>query len=111
MPSTDTVRSFLDPRHLDVADEILRFAQREIASLPVPSGDAAARVQARDLLGILGRGGWCGYAVESAWGGQPSGPDLRALCLIRETLAAVSPLADSVFALQGLGIHALDPGR
>lgn len=29
--------------------------------------------------------------------------DLRALCLIRETLAAASPLADAVFALQALG--------
>lgn len=103
MPCTDTVRSFLEPRHLDVADEIHSFAQREIAGLPVPDGDAAARVQARELLEILGQGGWCGYAVESVWGGQHSGPDLRALCLIRETLAAASPLADSVFALQGLG--------
>lgn len=103
MPCTDTVRAFLEPRHLEVAKEVRSFTQREIAVLPVPGGDAAARVQARDLLGILGRGGWCGYAVEPAWGGQDSGPDLRSLCLIREALAAASPLADSVFALQGLG--------
>jgi acyl-CoA dehydrogenase len=31
--------------------------------------------------------------------------DVRALCLVREALAYVSPLADSVFAVQGLGSH------
>lgn len=103
MPCTTTVRSFLEPRHLDVVADVEAFAQREIAELPAPSGDAAARVQARDILGMLGRDGWCAHAIESAWGGIDGGPDLRACCLIRETLAAASPLADSVFALQCLG--------
>lgn len=103
MPDLETVGSFLAPRHGEIARDVTAFARREIAPLPVPSGDAAARVQARDLLAILGRGGWCRQAVEAAWGGAPDGPDLRACCLIREALAAVSPLADSVFALQGLG--------
>ena len=31
--------------------------------------------------------------------------DVRALCLVRETLAYASPLADSIFAVQGLGVH------
>ncbi|HLL84085.1 MAG TPA: acyl-CoA dehydrogenase family protein, partial [Longimicrobium sp.] len=30
--------------------------------------------------------------------------DLRALCLVREALGQVSPLADSIFAVQGLGV-------
>jgi acyl-CoA dehydrogenase len=33
--------------------------------------------------------------------------DVRALCLVREALAYHSPLADSVFAVQGLGSYAL----
>ena len=103
MPDTATVRSFLDPRHVPLAEEVKAFAHSEIATLPAPTGDAAARVQARDILGILGRRGWGGHAIEAAWGGGDYGPDLRACCLIRETLAAASPLADSVFALQCLG--------
>lgn len=103
MPDSATVRSFLEPRHLPLIDDVEAFARREIVDLPAPSGDAAARVQARDILGMLGRGGWGGHAIEAAWGGAEDGPDLRACCLIRETLAAASPLADSVFALQCLG--------
>ena len=33
--------------------------------------------------------------------------DARALCLAREMLGYVSPRADSIFAVQGLGTHAL----
>jgi acyl-CoA dehydrogenase len=33
--------------------------------------------------------------------------DSRALCLAREMLGYVSPRADSIFAVQGLGVHAL----
>src|SRR5258706_697711 len=33
--------------------------------------------------------------------------DARALCLARELLGYVSPRADSIFAVQGLGVHAL----
>jgi acyl-CoA dehydrogenase len=33
--------------------------------------------------------------------------DSRSLCLVRELLGYVSPRADSIFAVQGLGVHAL----
>ncbi|MEM9493057.1 MAG: hypothetical protein AAGC55_28165, partial [Myxococcota bacterium] len=38
---------------------------------------------------------------------DPSRPaiDIRALCLIREYLGYLSPLADSIFAVQGLGTY------
>ncbi len=42
-------------------------------------------------------------------GGRPmggGGVSVRALCIARERLAYVSPLADAVFAVQGLGSHA-----
>src|SRR4029077_5621335 len=42
-------------------------------------------------------------AVSSAGDGVAETVDLRACCLLREALAAASPLADSVFALQALG--------
>jgi acyl-CoA dehydrogenase len=97
------VRAFLDDRHLALAEEVERFAAEQIAPLPPPPDDATARVQARELLARLGAGGWIGWALPAAHGGHRPEPDLRACCLIREALAAASPLADAVFALQALG--------
>ncbi len=88
------VRAFLEDRHLALADEITAFAATEIAPLEPPEDDDQARLQAREILGRLGASGWCEHAI---------GDDLRACCLIREALAAVSTLADNVFALQRLG--------
>jgi acyl-CoA dehydrogenase len=94
MPDTRAVRAFLEERHVELAVRIVDFSRREILSLPEPADDAAARVQAREILAKLGGAGWLGPILE---------PDLRACALIREALAAASPLADSVFALQALG--------
>ncbi|MEA2695366.1 MAG: acyl-CoA dehydrogenase [Acidobacteriota bacterium] len=103
LPDTSTVRAFLDERHVALAGEVARFAAERVAPLPAPAGDPGAREQARWLLALLGEEGWLGYAVPEAWGGHWPEPDLRACCLIREALAAASPLADAVFALQCLG--------
>ncbi|HUF77607.1 MAG TPA: acyl-CoA dehydrogenase family protein [Thermoanaerobaculia bacterium] len=103
MPETETVRAFLEPRHLELAREAGAFAERELAPLPQPLDDGAARVEARRLLALLGAAGWVRHAVAEADGGAPAGPDSRACCLVREALAAASPLADAVFALQCLG--------
>jgi acyl-CoA dehydrogenase len=102
-PDTSTIRAFLDERHVALAGEVGRFAALRVAPLPAPEGDPGARQQARWLLALLGEEGWLGYAVPEAWGGHWPEPDLRACCLIREALAAASPLADAVFALQCLG--------
>lgn len=40
-----------------------------------------------------------------AWGNGGASVDVRALCIAREAIAYVSPLADSIFAVQGLGSH------
>lgn len=103
MPDTSTVRAFLEDRHLRLATEVAEWARRTIGALPHAQSDAEARVQAREILALIGKAGWFGYAVPSAFGGQADQPDLRACCLIREALASVSPLADLVFAIQGLG--------
>jgi len=94
MPDLGAVRAFLEPHHVDIAHRVGDFVTREIAPLPEPAHDAAARVQARDILGRLGGAGWYAPIAEQ---------HLRDCCLIRETLAAASPLADAVFALQALG--------
>ena len=57
----------------------------------------------RSYVAQLGRAGWLGYAVPRAYGGALESIDLRSLCLIRETLAYRSGLAEFAFAMQGLG--------
>ncbi|MCA9750865.1 MAG: acyl-CoA dehydrogenase family protein [Gemmatimonadetes bacterium] len=95
MSSLDrTVDVFLEPRHVEARARLAEFVAAEIAPLAPPEDDAAARTQARDVLGRLGRAGWFA-AIEAR--------DYRQCCLTREALAAASPLADAVFALQALG--------
>lgn len=95
MRETRAVRAFLEPRHLEFAEQLRTFAERELLPLPAPRDDDAARTQSRELLAMLGAGGWL----------QPiADRDFRACCLAREALAAASPLADHVFALQALGV-------
>ena len=94
MIDTAPIRAFLDDKHVALAERVGEFATRQLAPLPEPSDDAAARHQARDLLGKLGAAGWFQSIADQDW---------RACCLIREALGAASPLADAVFALQALG--------
>lgn len=91
---------FFDDDHRRLADELDGWAGRELGSLAHGDDlDAACR----DIAGRLGRAGWLRYVVPAAFGGARASLDLRSLCLIRETLARHAPLADFVFALQGLG--------
>jgi len=62
----------------------------------------------RDLVARLGAAGWLRYAVGgTGCGGRFDAIDTRAICLLRETLARHSGLADFAFAMQGLGSGAL----
>ena len=103
MTEVATIRAFLEASHHQVADGIASFAGDRLRALPPPEGDDAARRQARQVLTMLGEAGWAQYAVPAEHGGATPKIDLRACCLIREAVAAASPLADAVFALQCLG--------
>jgi acyl-CoA dehydrogenase len=93
----------LRPGPAPLAAEVARFARERVRPRPAPGDDAAARREARALLALLGEAGWCRSAVPAAFGGGPPEVSVAALCAIREALAAASPLADAVFALQALG--------
>src|SRR6266516_504542 len=95
MVDTAPVRAFLDERHLPLAARVSEFAMRQLAPLAEPKDDATARQQARELLRKLGAAGWLEPIRDQDW---------RACCIVREALAAASPLADAVFALQALGV-------
>lgn len=95
MVDTAPVRAFLDDQHVTLAERVGEFADRQLAPLAEPRDDAAARHQARDLLEKLGAAHWFSPIRDQDW---------RACCIVREALAAASPLADAVFALQALGV-------
>ncbi|HEV8509584.1 MAG TPA: acyl-CoA dehydrogenase family protein [Gemmatimonadales bacterium] len=95
MLDTGPVRAFLDEKHLRLAERVDEFATRLLAPLAEPADDKAARQQARALLAKLGAAGWFEPIRDQDW---------RACCIVREALAAASPLADAVFALQALGV-------
>ncbi|HKW52029.1 MAG TPA: acyl-CoA dehydrogenase family protein [Candidatus Eisenbacteria bacterium] len=94
IPDPQPVRALLEDRHAAFAGEVGIFASKELAPLAAPADDAAARRDARALLARLGAGGWLEPIRRQDW---------RSCSLVREALAAASPLADAVFALQGLG--------
>jgi acyl-CoA dehydrogenase len=102
-----------DTRYLDwpFFEERHRVLARQLedwAAVHVPHAHGAdVDTECRSLVRLLGAGGWLKHAV----GGKPHGAsdaiDTRAICLIRETLARHSGLADFAFAMQGLGSGAI----
>lgn len=98
MHDTHGVRAFLNDDHHELSARLSAFARETLARYSAPHDDAEARVQARELLADMGRAG-----VFAPIGDR----DLRGCCVAREIIAEASPLADAVFALQGLGITPL----
>ncbi len=97
-PDVELVRAFLGAEHGRLAADVTDFSERNLRPRPHFEDDDEARTEARAVLELMGREGLF----------EPIGNrDLRACCLSREAIAAASPLADAVFALQGLGITPL----
>ncbi len=97
----DVARPFFDARHTALAARLSELA-------PSLEGEHDAVSLARGL----GELGLTKLLLPEALGGaaigQPASPtavDVRGVCLAREALAYVSPTADSIFAVQGLGSY------
>ena len=96
---------FLDQRHRDLAKSLDAWAGENISSA---GHGADVDAECRALVRLLGDAGWLRHAVAgSDHGGAGEALDTPALCLIRETLARHSGLADFAFAMQGLGSGAI----
>ena len=74
------------------------WADAELAGLDADGGDEAALAVFRKLAAR----GVFRYAAPRGFGGVRRRVQVRDLCVIRETLAGVSPLADTLFAVQAL---------
>lgn len=95
---------FFEPRHKALAMDLERWAQTNLGKVDGEDVDAVCRT----LVLQLGQAGWLKHAVGgTACGGSSDTIDTRAICLIRETLASHSGLADFAFAMQGLGSGAI----
>lgn len=100
LPSDTMQWPFFEDEHRRLASDL-----REWVTANVPAGDGHSDVdaQCRALVRSLGDAGWLKQTVPRAYGGMHEGLDLRSLCIVRETLAHASGLADFAFAMQGLG--------
>jgi acyl-CoA dehydrogenase len=91
---------FFEERHRVLAARIEEWCR---SNLPIAHSDVDTACRA--LVAKLGRDGWLEHsAIDPDIGGAL---DVRALCLIRETLARHDGLADFAFAMQGLGAGAI----
>jgi acyl-CoA dehydrogenase len=90
---------FFDDAHRALGEECEKLSDEDVAL-----HDASRVIPRLGELGLLQllvpahQGG-------GAWGRGGTAVDVRALCVAREALAYSSPLADSIFAVQGLGSH------
>jgi acyl-CoA dehydrogenase len=95
---------FLDARHRELEQAVDEWASRHLSLQHEPDIDVACR----RLVRQLGDAGWLRHAIGgTAYGAKGEAIDTRAICLIRETLARYSGLADFAFAMQGLGSGAI----
>jgi acyl-CoA dehydrogenase len=101
---------FFTERHRELATNLAAWVaanlSRNTAAEDPDSIDSACRLLVRNL----GRAGWTRYCIPAKTGpdaGEHAGFDVRALALIRETLAHSDALADFAFAMQGLGSGAI----
>ena len=95
---------FFDDAHRSLATDARAWAAQQ--SVDPADTDAACHKWVR----ALGVAGFLRYTVPRAWGGALDALDSRALCVLREVLAAHDGLADFAFAMQGLGSGAITLG-
>jgi acyl-CoA dehydrogenase len=90
---------FLDEPHRDLANRVRSFGERHLRAQAQDENAPAAR--ALEVVKLLAAADLLGAAVPPPYGFM----DLRSLVLVRETLAYYSSLADTAFAMQGLGSY------
>jgi acyl-CoA dehydrogenase len=88
---------FLEESHLALADRVREFGEKFLRAGAEDERDPAGRT--REVVLRMGRSALLAAAVPPPFGRM----DLRSLVAVREGLAYYSSLADTAFAMQGLG--------
>lgn len=94
---------FFGQGHRQLASTLKLFVERQVE--PRTDEDERQEERARELVQVMASEGLLRYVVPQAYGGLLAQLDVRSLCLIREELAYASGLADTMFAMQGLGSY------
>jgi len=90
---------YLEPRHEALADKVRDLGEKHLRGMAQDESDPAGRTRA--VAERLGASGILAAAVPPPHGAM----DLRSLVVVREVLAYYSSLADTAFAMQGLGSY------
>ncbi|HSB60958.1 MAG TPA: acyl-CoA dehydrogenase family protein, partial [Vicinamibacteria bacterium] len=90
---------YLEPRHEALADKVRDLGERHLRGMAQDESDPAGST--RSVAERLGASGILAAAVPPPHGAM----DLRSLVVVREALAYYSSLADTAFAMQGLGSY------
>ena len=93
--------SFLDERHRSLAQKAKAFGDRHLRSRAADESDPIG--QTREVLLLLSDARLLEHCVPPPHGMM----DVRSLVTVREQLAYFSGIADTAFAMQGLGSHAI----
>jgi acyl-CoA dehydrogenase len=92
---------YLEERHRALAEAYRAFGEKYLRALAHDESDPADRT--REVVQRLAKAGLLAAAVPPPYGAM----DLRSLVTAREGLAYFSALADTAFAMQGLGSYAI----
>ncbi|MGE0550969.1 MAG: acyl-CoA dehydrogenase family protein [Kofleriaceae bacterium] len=98
--SSDDLPMFFGESHAALAER-LRGVRSQFEAIEQPGAHPDEHARDRAAAAALGSTGLLELAVPA------TAIDTRGLCLARELLGYVSPRADSIFAVQGLGTHAI----
>ncbi len=99
---------FFDDAHRRLSAELQAWLATAPVAAHATGHDATAADEAtRAWVRALGAAGFLRYCVPASQGGALETLDSRALCVLRESLAAHDALADFAFAMQGLGSGAI----
>jgi acyl-CoA dehydrogenase len=100
-PGTPAADPFLDDRHRALAERVRVFGDKHLRAGAEDEARPAERT--REIAQKLGQAGLLAAAVPPPHGAM----DMRSLVAVREALAYFSSLADTAFAMQGLGSYAV----
>jgi acyl-CoA dehydrogenase len=95
---------FFTDDHARLATGVANFVAREIEPRVVEEEEQGVDAYFRETLGLLAQADLLRFSVAR---GDGALLDARALCIVRESLAYSSAVADLAFVMQGLGTHAI----